>query len=70
VAASTEPFRVYLEIYLPTLAHHLGFRVRDVPEQGRFVTVTPERGAILDELRAAGAWAAHPVKRRWLDAAH
>jgi len=67
VAASTEPFRVYLEIYLPTLAHHLGFRVRDVPEQNEFVQVRPAFDEVVDDMRAAGAWAAHPVKRRWLD---
>src|SRR6202007_265851 len=37
VAAAEEPFPMYMEIYLPTLAHHLGFRVRDFSEQNRFV---------------------------------
>ncbi len=66
VAACEEPFRIYLEIYLPTLAHHLGFRVRDLPEQNPFVHVTPDLESKLDEARGAGAWAVHPVKRRWL----
>ena len=71
VAAVPEPFRIYLEIHLPTLAHHLGFRVRDLPEQNRFVQVFRDLEAELDEARRAGAWAVHPVKRRWLrTAAH
>ena len=65
VAAGTEPFRIYLEIYLPTLAHHLGFRVRDLPDQNAFVQVFRDLESELDEARAAGAWAVHPVKNRW-----
>jgi hypothetical protein len=65
VASSTEPFRIYLEIYLPTLAHHLGFRVRDLPDQNPFVQVFRDLEPEMDEARAAGAWAVHPVKNRW-----
>ncbi len=65
VASHEEPFRIYLEIYLPTLAHHLGFRVRDLPDQNSFVQVSPDREPELDAVREAGAWAVHPVKRRW-----
>lgn len=65
VASGEEPFRIYLEIYLPTLAHHLGFRVRDLPDQNPFVQVAPDLGANLAAVRAAGAWSAHPVKDRW-----
>ncbi len=39
VCAVEEPFPIYMELYLPTLAHHLGFRVRDFGEQDRFVGV-------------------------------
>jgi len=65
VAAATEPFRIYLEIYLPTLAHHLGFRVRDLPDQNPFVQVFRDLESEIDEARRAGAWAVHPVKTRW-----
>ncbi|HJT82296.1 MAG TPA: hypothetical protein VJ719_13965, partial [Chthoniobacterales bacterium] len=37
VASIREPFPMYLEIYLPTLAHHLGFRLRGLTEQDQFV---------------------------------
>ena len=65
VAAAEEPFRVYLEIQLPTLAHHLGFRVHDLPDQNPFVQVFRDLGGEIDEARRAGAWAVHPVKQRW-----
>lgn len=63
VAACDEPFRIYLEIYLPTLAHHLGFRVRDVPAQNRWIHFQGDRGAEIEAAAAAGAWALHPVKK-------
>ena len=62
VAAREEPFRIYLEIYLPTLAHHLGFRVRDLTSQNRWIHVHGDRGAEIQTAVAAGAWALHPVK--------
>jgi hypothetical protein len=65
VAARAEPFRVYLEIYLPTLAHHLGFRVRDLAEQNQFVHAAPDLQSQIDSFRPAGAWSVHPVKDRW-----
>jgi hypothetical protein len=60
-----EPFPMYMEIYLPTLAHHLGFRVRDLTEQNRFVRALPSEIASIDAARAQGAWTLHPVKRLW-----
>jgi hypothetical protein len=65
VAATREPFPIYLEIYLPTVAHHLGFRVRDIPDQNPFVQVLPDREHQRAAALAAGAWAVHPVKRVW-----
>lgn len=65
VAALTEPFPIYLELYLPTLAHHLGFRVRDLPDQNPFVQVFRDLELEMDQARRAGAWAVHPVKRLW-----
>ncbi len=65
VAAHEEPFRIYLEIYLPTLAHHLGFRVRDLAEQNAFVHVAPDRTGEHEAARLQGAWALHPVKHFW-----
>jgi hypothetical protein len=63
VAFAEDPVPMYLEIRLPTLAHHLGFRVRDFgPAQNAFVK---SRGNFVSEInraRTAGAWTLHPVK--------
>ena len=65
VAAADEPFPIYMELYLPTLAHHLGFRVRDFGEQNRFVGVLKDETSRIDQARQQGAWTLHPVKRLW-----
>ena len=65
VCAVEEPFPIYMEIYLPTLAHHLGFRVRDFGEQNRFVCALENGICDIDEARRQGAWTLHPAKRLW-----
>ncbi len=65
VAAADEPFPIYMEIYLPTLAHHLGFRLRGFAAQNQFVHPLGDRTRQMAEARAAGAWTLHPVKRLW-----
>jgi hypothetical protein len=62
VASQEETVPVYLEIYLPTLAHHLGFRLRPFGEQDRFVWGNGDHAADISQARAAGAWTIHPVK--------
>jgi len=63
VANVTEPFPIYMELYLPTLAHHLGFRVRDLADQNRFVRALEHEICSIDQARAEGAWTLHPVKK-------
>jgi hypothetical protein len=68
VARLCPPLRIYLEIFLPTAAHHLGYRVRPISDQDDFMA--PEIIKQKDELatyRNKGAWRVHPVKRMWLD---
>ncbi len=62
VAEREEPFPIYLEIYLPTLAHHLGFRARGYGEQDQFVHNLGERSHLIADARRRGAWTLHPVK--------
>jgi hypothetical protein len=62
VAQFDEPFPIYFEIYLPTLAHHLGFRLRDYGDQDRFVTNLGDRSREVESVRQQGAWTLHPVK--------
>lgn len=65
VSAIKEPFPIYMELYLPTLAHHLGFRIRDFGEQNRFVRALETEIVGVDQARSEGAWTLHPVKRLW-----
>jgi hypothetical protein len=60
-----EPCPIYLEIYLPTIVHHLGFRVRDFGEQEQFVRAFPDAFNRMEKARRQGAWTLHPVKQLW-----
>ncbi len=68
VAAIGDPCPAYLEIWMPTLAHHLGFRVRGLPDQDSFVDNLRDMSANVEEARRAGAWAIHPAKNMWASA--
>ena len=65
VAATREPFPIYLELYLPTVAHHLGYRLRDWREQNRYVSSLGNFVYAIDQARREGAWTVHPVKTLW-----
>jgi hypothetical protein len=65
VATREEPFPIYFELYLPTLAHHLGFRLRDLTEQNQFVRALASAIVSVDEAKKSGAWTLHPVKHLW-----
>jgi len=67
VGEREEPFPIYHEIYIPTLAHHLGFRLRDLAEQNRWVISHPPLDHALEEAKQAGAWTLHPVKKQWVE---
>jgi hypothetical protein len=63
VAQTEDPFPIYLEIFIPTAAHHLGFRVRDWGEEAsRFINNSGNFMDRMEEARRAGAWTIHPVK--------
>jgi hypothetical protein len=62
VTSRPEPFPIYFELYLPTLAHHLGYRLRDFAEQNDFVRHLGDFSQRLEQCRINGAWTAHPVK--------
>ena len=65
VAECEEPHPMYIEIFLPTAAHHLGFRIRDLASQRTFAQHIGDWLPRLAEARAAGAWAVHPAKNAW-----
>ena len=62
VAAETEPFPMYHEIYLPTLAHHLGYRVRRLPQAEHMVSNLGNFRRRIAKARRDGLWTIHPVK--------
>ncbi len=55
---------IFLELFIPSAAHHLGFRVRPFPhEQWKYIV--PRGNWSKEErerARAEGAWGVHPVK--------
>src|SRR5271166_5009947 len=65
IADLREEVRIYLELFQPTAAHHLGFRVRNFREQNRYVRNLGDYKDQLDSLRREGAWSVHPVKTLW-----
>lgn len=60
-----EPVPAYLELHLPTLAHHLGFRVRGLKAQDTFVSTEPFPAERATQFDAEGAWIMHPHKTLW-----
>jgi hypothetical protein len=67
VAKLAPPMRIYLELFLPTAAHHLGYRVRPMPQQqDAFMDPEKKRGIKdLEHAKRQGAWRLHPVKEMW-----
>lgn len=55
----------YLELWAPTVAHHLGFRVIGVQDPLHCNDHYSEFSDRLKELKDGGAWSAHPVKHSW-----
>ena len=62
VAAEKEPFPMYHEIYIPTLAHHLGYRVRGLAESEHLVSNLGDFHDRIEKARSDGLWTIHPVK--------
>jgi hypothetical protein len=65
LAAVQEPFPIYLEIFLPTVAHHLGCRVRPNHQNLAFTLYTGDASPLLPAAQKAGAWFIHPWKTVW-----
>ena len=63
VATGEQRIPCYFEVYLPTLAHHLGFRVRRWKEDSHLVTNLPSADVTVETAASRGAWTVHPVKQ-------
>lgn len=57
--------RIYLELWAPTVAHHLGYRLRGLSDQVPFnhFKVGPAENPLA--MKELGAWLAHPYKDFW-----
>jgi hypothetical protein len=62
IASREQTISCYLELYLPTMAHHLGFRVRGWDESNHLLSNLPSRSISVEEGRKRGSWTVHPVK--------
>lgn len=62
IGRRSEDVSIYLEVYLPTLAHHLGYRVRDFGDQNRCVSPIPKPQCSVERARELGCWTVHPIK--------
>jgi hypothetical protein len=65
VASCSEPFPIYMELHLPTLAYHLGFTVCDWGAQNQFVHHLGDRSHEVESARQKGGWTLHPAKHFW-----
>ncbi len=67
VSRIAEPVPLYLEVFLPTVLHHLGFRVRPVPDLPEYASHIAREFTISDIVKAArkGQWNIHPLKSLW-----
>lgn len=64
LAVASHPCTIacYLELYLPTLVHHLGFRVCGWDEEHHLLSNLPSRAISEAHGRRRAAWTVHPVK--------
>jgi hypothetical protein len=65
VIALGEPESAYLELQLPTVAHHLGYRVKGLAYQDQFISNHVIEGVSPDLFRDTGGWVMHPLKDLW-----
>ena len=65
VANSNELVPSYLELWIPTVAHHLGYRLRGMEGQDQYNVVYGDFADVFKRLKNNGAWCVHPVKNFW-----
>ncbi len=68
LASEADSEGVYLEIFIPTILHHLGFRVKNISSQEWFMHPrTRKNPDEAQSLLSKGAWCAHPVNGLWTE---
>ena len=68
LAQIDEPFPIYLEIFMPTVAHHLGYRLRSFPSSPFLSTESTFARTQVKAAAAQGEWFIHPAKEEWTTA--
>ena len=62
VADQNKNIECYLELYLPSLAHHLGYRVRGWRYCDHLISNLPSHAISVEEAKKKNCWTVHPVK--------
>jgi len=62
MAEAKEPPPIYMELLLPSYAHHRGFRVSSWNEQDKYVSAFPLKDISFDKAVSEGSWTMHPIK--------
>ncbi len=55
----------YLELWMPTLAHHLGYSISSLRGQEKYHSFKGDFTDKIEEFTKDGAWSVHPVKNFW-----
>jgi exopolysaccharide biosynthesis WecB/TagA/CpsF family protein len=62
IASRSQEIPCYLELYLPTMAHHLGYRVRCWDESRHMISNLTKKKWTIEEARDRDCLTIHPVK--------
>lgn len=62
IAGLNCPTKIYLELHMPTLVHHLGYRIRSWGDQDAFVQNLPSPELTIANAQSADSWTIHPIK--------
>jgi N-acetylglucosaminyldiphosphoundecaprenol N-acetyl-beta-D-mannosaminyltransferase len=62
IASRSQEIPCYLELYLPTMAHHLGYRVRCWDESRHMISNLTKKKWTIEEARNRNCLTIHPVK--------
>jgi len=55
----------YLELWSPTVAHHLGYRVKATKDHWHTHDYYGDQTASVEGLKKLGCWSVHPAKNHW-----
>jgi hypothetical protein len=62
VADRVNTIDCYLELFLPTFAHHTGYRIRRWPDDQHLISALPKPEISLQNTHGSKYWTIHPIK--------